>query len=244
VILKILIADDNLGSRLLVRDYLSKVEGIEIAGEAASGDEALSLAKKLRPDVIFLDVDMPGQNGIEVARELIDIFPDIYIVFITAYPDYALEAFELYSFDYILKPIDEERVVKTINRIGERSKGQEAELAGLLKAFTKPNRLSIKKGHEFIFIDIEDVIFIEKNNKKTIIHTVKGHHDTYETLNDIEKRLQGKTFFRSHKSYLINLKMVDRIIPWANGSYLIKFRNTNSDAILSRSQAKMLPEVL
>lgn len=241
---KVLITDDNPGARALIRSLLEEMPELEaVVEEAGSGKEALAKARAFLPDVAVLDVDMPGLNGIDVARRLNEMQPRVYLVFVTAYPEYALDAFEVYSFDYILKPIDGERVKKTFRRLCDRMQSGEKEIADLVEALNRPHRLAVRNGHEIIFIDVDSIIFMEKERKKTIIYTRDGRYDTYESLAELERRLNNKIFFRSHKSYLINLQMVERIIPWSNGTYLIKFRYTNNDALLSRAQAKILPQV-
>lgn len=235
--LKVLIADDNLGARTLISYCLAKIEGIEVKGEATSGEEALALAVAFHPEVVFLDVRMPGLDGIEVARQICLREREAFVVFVTAYPEYALDAFELYAYDYILKPIDEERVFKTITRIKAEIQARKVRRVALPLSL---NRLVIKSGYEHIFLDPEEIIFLEKESKRTLLYTLNGNYWTYETLNELEKCLDHKTFFRSHKSYLINLRMVAKIVPWANGSCLVKFRHTDKEALLSRAQAKIL----
>lgn len=242
--MKVLVTDDNIGARALIRGILEEIPGLHaVVEEAGSGEEALAKARTFLPDVAVLDIDMPGLNGIGVAQRLNELQPDVYLVFVTAYPEYALDAFEVYSFDYILKPIDAERVKNTFHRLQERIRSGEGEIADLVKALNRPHRLAVRNGHEILFIDVDSIIFMEKERKKTLIYTVDRKYDTYETLAELEKRLNNKNFFRSHKSYLINLQMVERIIPWSNGTYLIKFHYTNNDALLSRAQAKILPQV-
>ncbi|TDA69770.1 MAG: response regulator transcription factor [Clostridia bacterium] len=243
MVLKVLIVDDNPGARALVRSCLEGLEGIEVVAEAASGEEALVQAGAHVPDVVILDVDMPDMGGIEVARHLNELLPSVYLVFVTAYPEYALEAFEVYSYDYIVKPIDEDRVRKTLLRIKQRARAEDREINELVRVLNRPNRLSIKNGHEIVFIEVEKIVCMEKDKKKTVIYTVDNKYYTNEPLTSIERRLNNQSFFRSHKSYVINLQMIERIIPWTNGTYLVKFRYTNNDALLSRAQAKVLPEV-
>lgn len=240
--LRVLIVDDNPGARALLKGCLKELPGVEVAGEAASGEEALVKAREAEPDVILLDIDMPDMDGLAVARRLAEEREEVYLVFVTAYPEYALEAFEVYAYDYILKPIDEDRVKRTIQRIQEDLQPSGADLAEIVAALNRPNQLLVRNGREVVFIDVNDVVFFEKEERRTIIYTKDGRYETTESLGELEQKLDPHTFFRSHKSYIVNLKLVERLVPWANGSYRIKFRHTKHDAILSRHQARVLIE--
>ncbi|MBC7346945.1 MAG: response regulator transcription factor [Clostridia bacterium] len=240
--LRVLIVDDNPGARALLRGCLRELGEVEVVGEATSGAEALARVGETQPDVVLLDIDMPDVDGLTVARQLAEQQAGIYLVFVTAYPEYALQAFEVYAYDYILKPIDEDRVKRTIRRIQEDLQPPGTDLSELSAAFNRANQLVVRDGRELVFIDFEDVAFFEREGRKTVIYTKDGRHETTESLGEIEERLDPRTFFRSHKSYIVNLRWVERLVPWTNGSYLIKFRCTNRDAILSRHQAKVLIE--
>ena len=242
--LRIMIVDDNPGARAILRRCARELEEVEVVGEAASGQEALSKAREARPDVMFLDIDMPDTDGLSVARRLVEEQPDLYLVFVTAYPEYALEAFEVYAYDYIVKPIDEERVKRTLRRLQQQHQSAASDLAlgELVAALHRPNRLLVRNGRELVFIDPDRVIFLAREGRKTVIYTRDGRYETTETLAEIEQRLDPHTFFRSHKSYIVNLNLVERLVPWANGSYLIKFRDSRHDAVLSRHQARVLIE--
>ena len=238
--LRVLIVDDNPGARALLKGCLKELPGVEVAGEATSGEEALAKVREAEPDVVLLDIDMPDLDGLTVARRLAEEREDVYLVFVTAYPEYALEAFEVYAYDYILKPIDEDRVKRTIQRIQEDLQPSGADLAEIVAALNRPNRLLVHDGREVVFIDSNEIIFLEKEERKTVIYTKDGRYETTESLGELEQKLDPHTFFRSHKSYIVNLKMVERLVPWANGSYRIKFRYTQHFALLSRHQARVL----
>jgi len=242
--LRILIVDDNPGARALLRRCAREVEGVEVVGEAATGEEALLRVRETRPDVLFLDVDMPDVDGLAVARRLVEEYNDLYLVFVTAYPEHALEAFEVYAYDYIVKPIDESRVKRTLGRLREHLQPANAEFAlgELVAAFRRSNQLLVRNGRELVFIDLDSIIFLAREGRKTVIYTKDGRYETGESLSEIEQRLNPHIFFRSHKSFIVNLNLIERLVPWANGSYLIKFRYTNYDAVLSRHQARALIE--
>ncbi|MGB9886604.1 MAG: LytR/AlgR family response regulator transcription factor [Moorellales bacterium] len=242
--LRIMIVDDNPGARAVLRRCVRELPEVEVVGEATGGQETLIKAREVRPNVILLDIDMPDTDGLSVARQLVEEHPELYLVFVTAYPEYALEAFQVYAYDYIVKPIDEERVRRTLRRLQQQQQAvaSDLNLGEMVAALHRPNRLVVRNGRELVFIDPDRVIFVAREGRKTVIYTRDGRYETTETLAEIEQRLDPHTFFRSHKSYVVNLNLVERLVPWTNGSYLIKFRDSRHEAVLSRHQARVLVE--
>ncbi len=240
--LKILIADDNSVSRQLLRQTIETMEDVKVVGEAENGQELVEMANRLKPHLNLVDLDMPVLNGLDAIRQLAESNPRQYYVIITGHPDYALEAFNLYSFDYILKPFNPERVIQTISKIKDKFKDRGYQL--LVKALNTPQKLYVKSGNEILFIDTQNIIFIEKENKKTVIHTTDNKYETNEDIKDLEKRLNQNYFFRSHKSYLINLKMVEKLVVWGDTAYIVKFTRTNKDALMSKKKVRLLQNLL
>ena len=234
---KVVMADDEHGVMLLLCSILSRLEGALVIGTAENAKDTIKLTIEHNPDLAFLDIELPDMKGIELAERLREIKPDLAIVFITAHQEYSLNAFKLYAFDYILKPIDEERVKSTFRRIYNM-------LEISKKSNTSPNtetcRISINLGNERVFIKLDEIFYIEKSGRHTLISCTNGKYKTRQTLQELEKYL-GKMFFRSHKSFIINTDRIEKIVSFPNSSYYeVKFNNCEDKALLSRDRMSEL----
>lgn len=244
--IKTLIAEDDYMSRQLLKGMLEQFEDIQVIGEAANGLELMQLAKTLKPQVIFIDIDMPEVNGMSAAQEILAKDANIQIIFVTGHADYAVEAFEISSLDYILKPFELERIGKTVARIKAKISQLNTDITKLARILKGPEKLFVKSDHELHFIEADNIFFIErdKNKRKSIIYTTNNKYETWESLNELESRLDQTYFFRSHKSYLINLRKIEKIVPWGELSFLIRFTGSNLDAFMSRNKVQILYEIL
>ncbi|WP_019122355.1 LytR/AlgR family response regulator transcription factor [Brevibacillus massiliensis] len=235
--IKIVIADDEPGILLLLRSILSELPDALIVGTAENANDALRLVREKGPELTFLDIELPDRKGLELAENLRKIKPDMFIVFITAHRKYSLEAFHLYACDYILKPIDPDRVKQTFRYVQQilklPAKHQPA-------SHLQTPRISINLGHERIFVKLSEIFYIEKTGRHTFISCVNGKFKTRQTLQELEQNL-GTGFFRSHKSYIINTEQVERIVHYPNSSYYeVRFKNYNGKALLSRDRVHEL----
>ena len=235
--IKIIMADDEPGILLLLGSILSELEGALIVGTAENANDAMKLVKDQSPDLAFLDIELPDMRGIELAENLREIKPDLTIVFITAHREYSLDAFKLYAFDYILKPIDEKRVKTTFRYIQRMLKGPKK-----VNSDSQAAVISINFGNEQAFLKLSEIFYIEKTGRHTIVCCANGKFKTRETLQELEKRL-GTTFFRSHKSYIINTDQIEKIITCPN-YYEVKLKNCENKAFLSRDRHGALEEYL
>ncbi|CAM3003399.1 LytTR family DNA-binding domain-containing protein [Paenibacillus sediminis] len=225
MILRIMIAEDERLAREELIYLLSKEPDVVLLPSAASGIEALDLAEKHRPDAIFLDIEMPEMNGIQAAHRLHQMEPKPSIVFTTAYDQYALEAFQVEAVDYLLKPYDEERFRRTLERIRAR-KAESGSTLGAAKQMEPPqvlpfkkNKLLVEEGGRIIVLEAEHFLYAVKEDKVTLIHLTDGRsYATKQTLQELEEKL-GTAFFRTHRSYLVNLDYIQEIEPWFNGAY-------------------------
>ncbi|BCV22160.1 LytR/AlgR family response regulator transcription factor [Moorella sp. Hama-1] len=236
-----IIADDNEIERLYFCKLLRETNEVKILAEAPDGLAALDLVTRLRPDIAFLDIEMPGPNGLEVAREILTLAPETFIVFFTAYRDFAVEAFALNSVDYLLKPFDAFRVRKTVAKIQEKLAAREA--------VKKPgggrlDKLAIRNKGRIFLINLDEIIFIEKSGKNTtIIHTARKDFYTPQTIGELEQQLAGYSCFqRVHKSYLINLNMIESISPYGGNSFIVKFSDYKKDATISRGKIDIVKQ--
>jgi len=236
---KIIAADDESGVLILLRSIINKLDNVQLVGMAKNASDTLRLVKERKPDLALLDIQLPDMKGIELAEKLRELKPDLYIVFITAHKEYSQEAFRLYAYDYILKPIDRERVKTTIRRIQQTMEAPEKVLAKLA-SHLQTSRISLNLGNERVFVNVSKICYLEKNARYTIIHYVNEQLKTRETLQDFEQRL-GSSFFRSHKSYIINVELVDRVVNLPGSSYYeVKFKDYKGCALLSRDRVHAL----
>lgn len=235
----IIAADDEPGVLLLLRSIISKLDGVQLVGMAKSASDTFRLVRERKPDLALLDIQLPDMKGIELAEKLRELNPDLYIVFITAHKEYSMEAFRLYAHDYILKPIDKERVAATIQRIQRAVQAPEKVLAQLA-SHLQISRMTVNLANERVFVNVCNICYLEKNERYTIIHCVNEQLKTRETLQDLQQRL-GSSFFRSHKSYIINVELVERVVNLPGSSYYeVKFKNYKGSALLSRERVHAL----
>ncbi len=242
--LKVLIVDDDDGMRLVLKKIIEKNEGFELVGEAKSGEAGLGLVEALSPHIVFLDIEMPGMGGIECAKRIMDIAPKTFIIFATAHENYMPEAFEVYASDYLIKPFKIDRILTTLQRIKEIFVNKEADAVSPPQINRDSlSKLIIKSKEGISFIDCKDIIFIERENRNTVIHTLTESLTTSEGLSEIEERLDNSFFFRSHKSYIINLSMIYKIYPYGRWTYTVKFKGTDKDALLTHDRYGQLEKL-
>ncbi len=246
----VLVIEDEPYARDELIYILSRFSFCEIIGEAESGQEAIALCKKLKPEVLFLDIELPDMSGMEVARVVSDFSLAPLIVFATAYDEYAVEAFEVGAIDYILKPFEESRIEKTLQRI-ERLKLNKEDWIMALKKISEfvssatLKKLPVQQSDGIIdLIAYRDILFCESAGKGVRVITHKGEYLFNGTLSDLEVRLKLDGFLRVHKSYLINLKKIQAVIPWFKGTYWIVLEGEKRQIPVSKSLIKELKEIL
>lgn len=241
---KVLIADDEIGMRIVIKKILEKVDGFDIIAEAANGLEALKSFEKYRPNVVFLDVEMSELTGIECARKISDINPKTIIIFATAHSQYMPEAFQIYAFDYLIKPFKIERVLQTLNRIKSLHQvNQKENLDKIIRYEKNLDKLMIKSKDGISFINSKDIILVQREEKTTVIYTLDDSFITSLSLTDIEDKLDKSQFFRSHKSYIINLSMISKIYPYGRWTYIVKLKGIKSDALLTHEKYEEIKRV-
>jgi len=235
MILKVLIADDDESIGAYLKKIIEEVPDVSVVEVVNNGKEAVKQVEILSPHAVFLDIDMPEMTGVEAARELVELDPVLNFVFVTAYPDYALEAFELYSFDYILKPLDEKRVKKTIRKLKEKISMEQAN------RLPKNENLLVKVDGRQIFVHFNEILFIESQKHKLLVKTKQEEYLIAGSLHALKQHL-NQDFFQCHKGYLVNLKNIKKIIP--SGRTFEVFFKTGDKILLSREREKELREKL
>ena len=241
--IRVLIADDDAGMRLILRKKIEKTEGFEIAAEASDGQEVMVLFDAVRPDVVFLDVDMPERSGVECARLIQDADPGCMLIFATGHEEYMGEAFEVYAFDYLVKPFKLERLEHTLLRIRDRIlKLGEAERkpAPVLKnRAASAARLMLKHREGVSFVDVKDILLVQREDRSTVMYTEDGgRYVLPDTLSEMEERLNPELFFRCHKSYIVNLERIRDITPYGRWTYIIRLEGTEHDALITTKNMK------
>lgn len=239
---KVLIADDDIGMRLILKKIIEKYDEFELVGEVEDGEKAILSFEKYSPDIIFMDVEMPKLNGVECAKKIFDINPKTIIIFATAHSEYMPEAFEVYAFDYIIKPFKIDRVNKTLERVKEIINDNDKNNEPLF--YQKNNeKLMIKNREGINFINSDDIILIQREDRNSVIYTHRDKYFTSEGLCNLEKRLEKTRFYRSHKSYIINISKITKVSPYGRWTYIVKFNNTDLDALITHKKFEELEKL-
>jgi two-component system, LytTR family, response regulator len=262
--LRAVLVDDEQLARDELGYLLGQVGGVEIVGQAGNGVEALGTIDRVRPDLVFLDVQMPGLTGFEVARRLLDTGAPSQIVFVTAYDQHAIEAFEVNAVDYLLKPVEPTRLHVAVERARRRisvarvldngaAAGQRldpAQLERIVELVTerqsRRERLAIKVGERFMLVQAEDIIYASLVDEGiTVVTDQHSGTSNYRTLDDLQDRLDPSQFWRVHRSHLVNINKIKEIVPWFSRNYILRMKDAKSTEIpVSRTQTRRLREYL
>lgn len=236
--MRVIIADDEQPSRDELRYLLSKIEGIEIVGEAVNGEDTLNKVRTLQADVLFLDVEMPDASGVDLARRIAEGNIKIAVVFATAYNKYAINAFDVNAVDYLLKPFHETRLADTITRLNKRLMLKSPNESSIMTEKPIPNeflnrldqiysilqptggvtKLKVEENEKIYLISVDQIIYATIEERLVRIVTERKNYLTNYNLNELECTL-GNNFLRVHKSFLANINKVESIIPWFNNTY-------------------------
>ncbi|WP_238903540.1 LytTR family DNA-binding domain-containing protein [Clostridium sp. YIM B02506] len=242
--IKVLIVDDEKGIRTIIKKILEKSGGFEVVGDIDNGEEAIEVFNELRPEVVFIDVEIPGCSGIECAKRLADIEPKTIIIFATAHQEYMSEAFQLYAFDYLVKPFKIDRVMQTLDRIKSLNKPNYGDgIDKIIKYEKGLDKLMIKNKEGISFVDTNEIMLIQREESSTVIYTKTDSFTTSISLSDIEDKLDKNQFFRSHKSYIINLSLITKIYPYGRWTYIVKLKNTDKDALLTHEKYEDIKKI-
>ena len=253
----ILVDDEPLALEELAF-LLDAFEEVEVVGEANNGLEAVERIHQFKPDLVFLDIQMPGKDGFQVAQEITQktTGPVPSLVFVTAFDQHALKAFDVNAVDYLLKPIDEQILSRAIQRVKTRLDNA-PDVRGQLESFLRSldstalgarhsNRITVKKDSRIILVNVEDIVFASIADGVVFIATNETEGMTgYRTLEELEVDLDPQLFWRVHRSYIANINRVSEVVPWFSGTYRLVMTDPQKREIpLSRAQAKKLRKVL
>lgn len=251
-----LVVDDERPARDELAFLLKGFPEISVVAQGKNGVEAVNLIKEHTPDLVFLDVQMPGLDGFGVIKKLLDRKLRVpHIVFATAYDHYAVQAFEVNAVDYILKPFDKARIAKAIQRVkkavetatapSDRLESLVAQLGQAQTARPAPSKLLVKSQQRLMLVDADDVIFaaIEDGTITVVAREVEGTSN-YRTIEELQNSLDSEQFWRAHRSYLVNINQIREVVPWFKSSYMLKMNDKKQSEIpVSRAQTRRLREL-
>jgi two-component system LytT family response regulator len=240
--IKCLIIDDEQLARDLLREYIEQMPELTVIGEADKGKDGVEMIDSLKPDLIFLDVQMPGMTGFDV---LDDIEHDPFVVFTTAYDQYAIKAFEKNALDYLLKPIDQERFKQAVERAIGRMQMEQNNVGELLRSMKTDNKTSydshifVQKSEKLLNLQVEEIMFLEASGDYTILTTKADQFVSSSGIGKLEEILNPETFIRVHRSTIININYLKEIEKHFNGGMIVKM-GTGKTFPVSRTYAKVI----
>ena len=257
--IRTVVVDDERLARNELCFQLEQLEDVEIVGQAGDGLQALEVIDELRPDLVLLDVQMPGRTGFEVARELVDRGVSPRVVFVTAYDRHAIEAFEVNAVDYLLKPVEPDRLARTLARVrrlvepgtGEPRpalQARDVERIADLVARRRERRepIAVRVGGRLVLVQPRDIVFASLvDDVITVVAGTLNGAASFRTLDELHSHLDPDVFWRVHRSHVVNIHKIKEIVPWFSRNYILKMKDSKGTQIpVSRTQTKRLREYL
>ena len=226
---RVLIVEDEAHARHYLRELLEGEPNVEVVGESSNGVQGAQQIRELSPDIVFVDIQMPGLDGFGMIDQLAGSRPPLF-VFVTGYSEYAVRAFEIEAVDYLCKPFDKERLATSIERAIRRLNSAVPSAVGSQWL----TRLSIKDDERILFVPVDEIIWIEAANKYVVVYTPTGSHISRQTIQGLEDQLNPREFVRTHRSTLVRKAAVRGLHPLFHGDYIVKLVN-GAEVPLSRS---------
>lgn len=259
--IRTVVVDDEQLARNELCFQLEQLEDVEIVGQAGDGLRALEVIDAAHPDLVLLDVQMPGRTGFEVARELVDRDDTPRVVFVTAYDQHAIEAFEVNAVDYLLKPVEPARLARTITRVrglvslaprpeARRTALQADELERIVNLVAqrrgRREPIAVKVGERLVLVQPQDIVFASLvDDVLTVVTGTLHGAASCRTLDELQSHLDPDVFWRVHRSHVVNIHKIKEIVPWFSRNYILKMKDSRGTEIpVSRSQTKRLREYL
>ncbi|WXR61651.1 LytTR family DNA-binding domain-containing protein [Peptostreptococcaceae bacterium AGR-M142] len=238
-----IVVDDEYPSREELKYFINNFSAIKIIEEFENAKDAYEFIKENKVDIIFLDINMPKLDGMSFSKIISNLQMDYKIVFITAYKDYAVEAFEVKAFDYILKPYSKERIINTLNEL-ENEFEKENKKYDIELDLYKNEKITLYKDDKMIVLNFNDIYYCESCDRGTTVYIkndiLKGNYKISEFVNILP---QNK-FIRTHKSYIVNIDKIIEIIPWFNSTYNLKIKDYEQTIPVSRNNIKKFKELM
>ncbi|MDP4663487.1 MAG: LytTR family DNA-binding domain-containing protein [Salibacteraceae bacterium] len=242
--IRALVIDDERLARQELKNLLQNFEQIQVVGESGNVDEALDLIDKENPDLIFLDIQMPGKNGFELLDEIQGNAPDV--VFVTAYDEYALKAFEVNALDYLMKPVDEDRLAELISQIDtkiSKKKAQQEAPVIVDDRLDITDQVFLKDGEKCWFVQLEKIRLFESEGNYVRVYFDENRPLILKSLNALTDRLSEKYFFRASRKHILNLRWIEKVETWFNGGLLVILKD-GTKVEVSRRQSVKLKEMM
>ena len=233
--LSVLIIDDDAGMRSVLRKIINSMDEVECVGEAADGAEGVRFCLEHKPDIVFIDVEMPVMNGAVAAGKIVESLPDTRLVFCTAHSEYMPDAFKLYAADYLIKPFKTDRVRQTIKRIFKDS---------IRSKITPARTIMLKSREGMTFLPVGEILLVYRENRITHIVTAEASHTTSESLGELWKKLAGGEFFRCHRAFIIKISAITKVHPYGRWTYIATLKGTPKTALITSEKLEQLQELL
>lgn len=219
-----IIVDDEYPAIKELAYFIENFSSIKLIGEFDDGLKALDYIKENKPDVIFLDINMPKLDGMSLGRIIRSFEYKPVIVFITAYREHAVEAFDIEAFDYILKPYSESRIITTLKKLEKIESNK-----------VSSNKITLWKNDKLVVVDINDICYCEAMEREVYVYTKDDRYIIHSSITDFYKKLPHTLFFRCHRSFIVNLDRISEIVPWFNNTLVLKIKGIDADIPVSRN---------
>ncbi len=238
--IKAMVVEDEEQIRIILGKMIEKNEDCCVVASCGNFASAISDFMKYRPQVVFMDIDLGGESGLECAKAITEVDPKVKIVFATAHSEYMANAFEIYAFDYLVKPFDMERIAKTLDRI----KTMTVDTEGKAKTEPSHEKLIIKGKEEINLVDIKDIIMIERSDGMSRIVTKDEVFLTSQSLTSLEEKLDPSSFIRCHKSYIIRTDAIKKLEVYGRWTYTVTLKDTSETALMTSEKYDELKQKL
>lgn len=237
--INVMVVEDEEHIRDILKKMIERNEGFKVVASCDNFASAVSDFLRLRPEVVFMDIDLKGESGLECAKAITEVSPKVKVVFATAHSEYMANAFEIYAFDYIVKPFDLERIGKTLGRIRDFS---ESRPVSELQEGEKNEKLLIKGKEEINLVDLKDILMVERTDGMCRIVTKDEVFLTSQSLSSLEEKLKGDTFLRCHKSYIIRTDAVKKLEVYGRWTYNVHLKDTEETALMTAEKYEELKQ--
>ena len=245
--MKAFIVEDEPLARDELKYLLKRSRQVEIVGEAEGIEDAMRDISRLKPELVFLDIELADGNGLHLAKQLAELDPAPSLIFATAYDEFALQAFELYAFDYLLKPFNEKRIRQTLDKFMKQrqiGKGESGTAAPASRtAVEQTGKLAVEIDDRIVLIDRDSILFIGLMEGKTVIKTGENEYKIGDPLIVLERKLDKRSFLRVHRSFIVNVIHISEIQPWFNSTYNL-IMSDGSNIPVSRTYVKELKQLI
>jgi len=236
--MKCIIVEDEFLAREELKYFIENFSNIKIVGEFEDGLDVMKFIQKDKVDVIFLDINITSVDGLLIAKNISQFSEKPYIVFITAYKEHAVEAFEIEAFDYILKPYDESRIKSMLKKLELSYNSKNGNL------ITITNKINLFKNDKIIVADMDDIYYFEARDRETSVFTKNEEYIVKMSISKYYDTLPREIFFRCHRSYIVNLTKIKEIIPWFNNTYNLKLKDIVEEIPVSKSNVKKFKQIM